>query len=442
MKQIPILAPTAGKARIDVLDVMRGIAILGIFFFNIPYMGQTSFADFGALKLLGWGPLDRGCWWFLNVLFDGTQRGLLQVLFGAGALILLRSTLEPGGAVEAADLYIRRNLWLIVFGLFDIFGLLWFGDVLAIYGLGALCIFPFRKLRSRTLLALGFLYLAVICSLGAVKYHAQVVEQKRAAVAMTKQVNHEKLSAEESAALRSHEKRLAALQVPPAVLAKERAEKFTGLPAYAASMRRIWSEDFVQTGFVLRWTIEDFFMLLIAMAMYKLGVTQGKRSLRFYVILGLVCYGLGIPERVISASQLTAYQALPTIGTVFGAPARLLVTIGHVALINALMKTVHGQTLLSPFKAAGRMAFSLYLIQDFLGDLVLFPGIGFGLWGRFGWFGLTMIALAVVVAQLVFANIWLRFFAMGPLEWLWRSLSYQHFQPLRHKELSPDPVVV
>jgi uncharacterized protein len=69
---------------------------------------------------------------------------------------------------------------------------------------------------------------------------------------------------------------------------------------------------------------------------------------------------------------------------------------------------------------------------------VLFSGFGLGLWGRFGWAGLAMIAFVVMAAQVVLANVWTRAFAVGPMEWAWRSLAYLKFQPFRHR---PDELV-
>ena len=81
-----------------------------------------------------------------------------------------------------------------------------------------------------------------------------------------------------------------------------------------------------------------------------------------------------------------------------------------------------GQRLLSPFKAAGRMAFTLYLMQTLIAGWLLFPGFGLGLFAKFGWADMALISLAIIAGQVVFANLWLRYFAMGPVEWLWRSL--------------------
>src|SRR5262249_36135454 len=105
-----MLVPKVGRARIDTLDVLRGIAILLIFVLNIPLMGNPLYPFHADPRLLGWSPADQSYWWFQSIALAGTQRGILQLLFGAGAVILLERTMRRDGPVEVADLYFRRNL--------------------------------------------------------------------------------------------------------------------------------------------------------------------------------------------------------------------------------------------------------------------------------------------------------------------------------------------
>src|SRR4051812_23648728 len=104
------LAPVAGKSRIDVLDVLRGLAILGIFFMNIPFMAAPASKLFVDVTSIGWAPADQASWWVIQVLLEGTQRGLLELLFGAGMMVLTARAMMLDGPVAVADLYLRRNL--------------------------------------------------------------------------------------------------------------------------------------------------------------------------------------------------------------------------------------------------------------------------------------------------------------------------------------------
>ena len=431
----------AQSSRIDVLDVTRGIAILLIFFFNIPAMGNSNYSHFGALTLLGWTPADRTCWSVLNVLLEGTQRGLLELLFGAGALILLKDTLHPNGPVSPADRFFRRNFWLMAFGFADIFGLLWFGDILLAYGFTAIFLFPFRRLSGKTLLGLCLLFLSMTTAQGVSSYKAQMHSYVLATEARNDQTSGRVLNAAENDALKARANSLAALHIAPKALQEERNARFGSMKVYTSAMHEIWFADVLHGGLLPGQLLEAFFSMLLGMSLFKLGITQGNRSRNFYLWLALACYIPGLLERSIGTWQQMQLQALPNVETIAGPVARLAVTVGHLSLINLLIKTRIGSSLLSVFKAPGRTAFSLYLMQNALGCWILFPGFAFGLWGRFGWFGLSVVALALMFAQILLANLWMRSFAIGPLEWLWRSVTDQHLKPFRHSRSEIDPVL-
>ena len=135
-------APTGD--RIEALDFVRGVALFGILLMNITAFGlpdayvnpQNSGGATGA-NLLAWIVTQIG--------FEGTQRALFSMLFGAST-ILFMARLEAAGRPDAADLYVRRNLWLVAFGMINAFLLIWYGDILYAYGVIALFIFPFRNL--------------------------------------------------------------------------------------------------------------------------------------------------------------------------------------------------------------------------------------------------------------------------------------------------------
>ena len=130
----------------------------------------------------------------------------------------------------------------------------------------------------------------------------------------------------------------------------------------------------------------------------------------------------GGPLRAIEVGEHLRFSPEPRIVQFTEEIARLAMTLGHLGLVHLMLGTAAGQALLAPFKAAGRTAFSLYVMQTLVTGWLLFPGIGLGLFGQFGWAGMFGISLAIIAVQLVLANLWLRRFSMGPVEWLWRSL--------------------
>ncbi len=425
----PNVRSSAG--RIDQLDVLRGIAILGILFINLPGAATYFAAFFGLEPIAGWTALDRWSWAAMEIVVDGTQKGLLQFLFGAGMLILTARAMRDDGPVVVADIYYRRNLWLLLFGLANIFLLLFPGDILFIYAVAALFLFPFRRLAPRTLLILGLLWAVYSTVEGAVRYSERAALQERVEAAEQKQAQGLALSNEDADAARSWAELQQRFRVDPKELAADREKRLGPFTQYASYMRETWLGRARNLGIFFQDIPEAFCAMLIGAALFKWGVIQGGRTRRFYLLMMLAAYAIGLSLRAIEVQQHLTYAPGPRVVWFTHEIARLAMTSGHVALVSLALGSVGGSRLLAPFKAAGRTAFSLYVMQTLLTMWLLFPGFGLGLWGRFGWAGMTGTTLAIIAGQLLLANVWLRYFAMGPVEWLWRSLVYFKPQPFK-----------
>ncbi len=428
------LAPVAGRARIEVLDVLRGLAILGIFYMNIPFMATPVLRTMFDPVTLGWSPADAGAWMTIQVVLEGTQRCILQFLFGAGMMVLTARIVDPDGPVAVADLYFRRTLWLLAFGVFDIFGMLWPGDILHVYALAALFLFPFRRLGPKTLVAIGSLLALFQLVTGGYHYldRAALVARHRAVEASV--AAHRPLTPADRQTLAAWRTWNSHFAMPPAVQAADRAEPAAhrgGFLPYASFM---WAgyANFLYPS-LLATVIEAFCAMCIGVALWKWGIVQGARSRRFYLVLALCCYAVAVPLRWREAVDTVSRELIPRSGWATGEVGRLLMGLGHVGLVNLLMLTGPGRALLAPFRAAGRTAFSLYFLESFIGMWVLFAPWGLNLWGRMGWAALAVTAPAVILFCHVVANLWVRAFAMGPLEWLWRSLAYRRRQPFRRR---------
>lgn len=139
--------------RIVALDFVRGAALFGILLMNITGFGLPH-AYSNPMNAGGAEGLNLLSWVIIQVGFEGTQRGLFSMLFGAG-IILFTSRLEAKGRTDVADIYARRNMWLIAFGMVNGFILLWSGDILYFYGLTALLIFPFLRMSAKWLIGIG-----------------------------------------------------------------------------------------------------------------------------------------------------------------------------------------------------------------------------------------------------------------------------------------------
>ena len=155
------LSPVNKKERIVFLDSLRGIALLGILLMNI--MGQSQpFQYYASLNLSQpiTGP-NFYAWLVECFLFEGTMRGLFSLLFGAGTILLLTRLEKERVGLEPADIYFRRMLWLLVFGLINAFIFLWPGDILYPYAICGLLIFPFRNLSPNKLIIIAILLLLI-----------------------------------------------------------------------------------------------------------------------------------------------------------------------------------------------------------------------------------------------------------------------------------------
>ena len=430
------LAPIRGAQRIDVLDMLRGLAILGILFINVPYMAASVTKFSYDPRLLGWTRLDEIAWAAQYLVWSGTQRCVLQFLFGAGMMVLAKKAMEPDGPVAVADLYYRRNLWLLGFGLIDVIVLLWPGDILHIYALAALFLFPFRKLGPKTLVTIGLVW-SLLFAVGVPEYglreyvgRTQLIEQ--VAHVRDRQHAHDALTTKDRAVLADWQSQLDKIYHPAetrqAIAAEQQAHDGSIL-AYAVHQWRDWF------GLVQGWlywsVIEAFCTMLIGIALWKWGIIQGERSRGFYLRMLAIGYGIGFTLRGIGLSEVLRIGPEPHTIWITGEWARLAIGLGHVALINFAVKTKAGAAILQPFRATGRMAFSLYFLQQFVGMYILFSPFGLNLWGHFGWASMTAISLMMIAGEVVIANLWMQYFTNGPMEWLWRSLAYVRLMPLR-----------
>nr|WP_302053756.1 DUF418 domain-containing protein [Sphingomonas tagetis] len=434
------MGPVVGDARIEVLDILRGIAILFIYYMNIGFQASPVTHLFGDFRLIGWTAADRATWIAVQTLLEGTQRCMLEFLFAAGFMVLTRKAMAPDGPVAVADLHYRRNLWLLGFGLLNIFLVLWVGDILTIYSLAALFLFPFRKLGPKLLLGLGCGFALFTAIAGAIEYKERVELVAKVEAAQAVKESGKAVSADQKKALDDWQKRLDRYRMTDKTkkaLAEEQKAHAGGWSAYASYYWGQWHTFFIGKGFLFLTVIEAFFAMLIGVALWKWGIIQGQRSARFYAVATLLAYAFGITARYVGALEITSFAPYPKSIWITQEFARLAMGFGHVTLINLIVKGAAGRAILSPFKAAGRTAFSLYFLQQLIGLHILFAPYGLNLWDKFGWANQFWIATGVIVLCLIVANLWVRWFANGPLEWAWRSLSYVKWQPfLRRKEFA------
>lgn len=411
-----------GAARLPVLDILRGLAILGILFMNMEGMGGAMNAFFVPdPRRLGWGAADQVVWWTKQLVAEGTARCLLELLFGAGMVILTdRAAMRMG---EAAVLrgYAWRNLVLFGFGLAHVFLLLWPGDILHTYAIAALVCMGLRRSRLRLLITLG-LTLATVQLAGGVADIAAARMERATAAELARRpslTSTERQTLTEYA--RARHDRAQARATAVAAIATEDAARTRDARGWVSGL---WTSfiGMERQGYEIAFVWEAASTMLIGAALFRLGILQGGRSRRFYVTMTVVGYAVGLSLRGWAAWALTRFDDGLSVAPAFGEYARLLVTLGHVGLVQLLMTSSAGARVLRPFGAAGRTALTLYGLQTIVTMWLLYPPWGLALYGHQGWAALMLTALAIDAVLLVLAVWWVRHFAIAPVEWAWRSI--------------------
>ena len=168
-------------------------------------------------------------------------------------------------------------------------------------------------------------------------------------------------------------------------------------------------------------------LMLLGMALMKTGVLAAEKSAGFYRNMLLICYGIGLPITTFSAFDLYAhdFSALYAfrVGSIANYLGSIVVGLGHIALVMLLIRTQILQAALRRFAAVGRMALTNYLMHSVILTTV-FYGYGLGLYGSVPRFQQMGFVAAVIAVQLVLSPWWLARYRFGPVEWLWRSLTY------------------
>ncbi|WP_375397483.1 DUF418 domain-containing protein [uncultured Sphingomonas sp.] len=420
-----------GAPRIVTLDVLRGVAILGILFMNIDSMGASfSYPD---IRHLGWSAADRMAWWARQILADGTARCLLEMLFGAGMVILTDRIAQRAGRWMVMRRYYRRNLVLAAFGLIHMVVLLWPGDILHTYGLAAMIVFLFRRLPPRWLIAIGLIGATgqvVGVSQGLYKYHQL---SSAAAAATARRDAGQQLGPADREAIESFRQR---------VVKRARAR--------ADTARAVALEDQERSSTVARWMvaawkksierlgIDELFAIweaagtmLIGAALFRLGILQGERRPGFYARMAAIGYALAGGYRAAGAYAMTRFDDQPQWHWLADEFARIGMTLGHVGLLCLLLGTRAGGRILRPFAAAGRTALTIYVLQSIICVWMLFPPQGLALYGKLSWMPLMLTAVAIDAMLLALAAWYLRRFRIAPVEWAWRSIVDGRRLPLR-----------
>ena len=388
--------PTSAEERYVTLDVLRGLALFGVLLINLHTLFRVSLFE----HILHFHT-DPGTWnhvvdVLLAALLETKAVSLFSLMFGIGTAIQAERAAARG--VNVTRFLVRRYLVLLALGLCHLL-LIWNGDVLVLYAVCGLLIVPLLRLPTSMLAALGAAAITLRSVVDLPIPFPSAYAMQVQAVAATHAYGSGSFM--DILTFRSRETGRFIVPLLVGILPQTAGLMLCGIAAWRSGVLR---------------EPQRYKRLLGTIFVGALAIGATATSLQvFFDSTGRT---RAIPEGVL---RLCSFIPL---AFSYGAGVLLWMAPGRVTRVTAL------------FASLGQMAFTNYLTESVVLG-VIFYGYGFGLFGRMGSASAVLIGIALYIGQLFFSHLWLRHYCFGPVEWLWRSLTYGRFQRMRRRNTSP-----
>ena len=431
-------APVAPTQRIQAIDVCRGFALLGILTVNMQFFGEP-FGSWMMFGREGEPAIDQWAHKFVSVFAEGKFYPLFSMLFGMGlALQFMRGRRE---GAQFTRRYLRRIGFLFFLGLAHAL-LLWYGDILFIYSFCATALLLCIRFKARTLLTIA---LAIVCisapltggfsALNAFKPPVEAAAESPADESAPEPAKTEPAPARTplQELFAGFEEFGSASSPDQAWWLESETRAYRDGPwLQAFGFRAIsWASILVFGLFGFAW--HALAMFFLGAALLKMGLFEERRrawAVRF-VLLG---FGVGLP---IVVGGLLARDHLPPIAGLFlwgftGQIGGPLMSLGYIGAIIVIVRNARGLVAAAAglVANAGRMALTNYLMQTIVSTAIFYHW-GLAMFGQTGDAQRLGLAALIWTCQLGLSTVWLRMFRFGPMEWLWRSVTYLKVQPMR-----------
>lgn len=408
-----MIEPDRPLLRLQSLDTVRGIAVMGILLLNIVGFAMPEAAYYNPRAYGGSDGIDLAVYLVNFVLFDGKMRGLFSFLFGASMLMVIERAEAKGE--NPARAHFMRMAWLFVFGLLHLY-LLWVGDILAHYALIGILAYFCRHMAPARLIALGIVLVLVQTLFFTLMFPVlvHVIQNGGPDVGGAQ-------------TLAGYQRSFGI--PPPDEIARALALHRGDYAGLLADRLRQFPTGPLPMTMIFGW--ETLAYMLFGMAALRTGMLRGAWSRTAYRRGAMIGLGLGIPAyAALAAWQVDAGFSLFSVLTAFTAavPLRPIMVVGWISLILLMMRPDGAWT--QRIAATGRMAFTNYLVTSIL-CTTLFYGYGLGWYGHLDRAPLYLVVFAIWGMMLFWSQPWLARFRYGPLEWLWRSLARLRLQPIR-----------
>ena len=400
--------PSTSRDRIEAIDVLRGVALLGILLINIRSFTMIEAVYYNPEAA---GPLsgaDHAVWWLGQLLAELKFMTLFSLLFGAGVVLMYER--RDAAGLASAELHYRRMAGLFLIGLVHAY-VLWYGDILVTYALCGLWLYLFRRRGPVLLITLGLVLLAIGSLINAFFgwSYPHWGEEAQAQFLSTLTPSEETIARETEVYRGGWLEQMG-----------QRAETSIYIQTFVYAIWGLWRAGGV---------------MLLGMGLMKLGVLTGRLSRGVYVAMAVVGCGIGLS---LIAWGLIAYPVESRgtaesffLGTQYNYWGSVPLVLGYVGLVMLMCRGGAGRWL-SPLAAVGRTALTNYIGQTVICTMLFYGTLhSMGWFGRVGWTTQIVVVIAVWVLQLGVSSWWLGRFHMGPLEAVWRWGSYGQWPKMR-----------
>jgi len=449
--------------RIQSLDVLRGIAVLLGLLVSVWIFG--GFSDQQQKQLLlqskGWNYRLFGS---VELLINGKMRALIALVFGA-AMVLFLTRETKTGKHPAEEVYIKRQLWLIIFGLFNALLLLWTNDLLFALGVLGVLLFPFFRMKAKGLLLVALFATIVYCGKNYWNYtdNKKTYHKYTAITALEKKFEKDSTTKAQKGIVAKKDtltwRQQQDKQAWEGIVAASKIDTKKDEPNIKAmrslSYGKIWNQvspnvQSREADWLYKIGVWDLAsMILLGMFLYKIGFFNSRFSQSRYALFSLAGIGAGLllgwyrlHFQQLSLHDYTKFltqHSLPF--NLFFPIERATMAFGYASMVMVLLSVNALGRIWRGFAAAGKLALTNYLVQTII-CTIFFYGYGMGYYGRLTQLKLYFFVVEVIMVQIIFSTIWLRFFNYGPAEWLLRRLSAGKWLPKKFRKASKTGPVI
>ena len=383
--------------RIHSIDLLRGFAVLGILIMNITSFSQVNIAYMNPTIGAGLEGYNQYFHAFNYIFADTRFMSIFSILFGAGVVLFTNNAEAKGKRVGV--LHYKRMFWLLLFGLLHAY-FIWEGDILVAYAICGCLIYLLRKKTIRALLIISIILFIVPVTFNLMTYYGMTIEELESTFAFF-YPSSEEIATEVKIMQGSF------LEQMPIRL--ENAIEFQTLVFMIDTFWRTTS------------------LMLLGMILYRKGILSANKSISYYTKMILAGFGIGLIISLIGLNQ--SYDSewsgayVMSIGANYKLISGVFIAIGYIGFVMWCFRKGIFKKLQNRLQAVGRMAFTNYIGMSVICSLI-FNGHGLALYGTLDRLQQFLVVVIIWVLILIVSPMVLKKYRYGPLEWLWRKLTY------------------